>query len=119
MDKLKLAHDWAMKVIEGNVKAAIQGDLCEMAWKYADAMQAEADSRVNKERPDVLGEWQPDWSQAPDDAGYWAMDENGLCIWYKDKPEIHIDQWDFGDVIGSSKSFGYIGNWQDSLRKRP
>ena len=49
MDKLQLAHDWAMK--HGSTmthKTVID------AWAYADAMQAEADNRVSKERPEVL-----------------------------------------------------------------
>ena len=119
MDKLTMAHEFAMQLIKAGATNKTT-DIIKFGWEYADAMQAEADSRVNKERPDVLQEeWQPDWSQAPDDAMYWAMDENGLCNWYKNKPEVHIDQWDFGNVVESSKSFNYQGNWQDSLRKRP
>ena len=43
--KLEMAHEWAMKIIEGNVRAANTSDLIERAWQYADAMQAEADKR--------------------------------------------------------------------------
>ena len=42
MDKMKLAHDWAMKHSEG--KPYVDRDV-RMAWKYADAMQVEADGR--------------------------------------------------------------------------
>ena len=53
MDKLKLAHDWAMKSFltdgfKDEVERAVH------AWQYADAMQAEAEKRVNKERPEAL-----------------------------------------------------------------
>ena len=133
MNKLQMAHDYLKVLLTQNTSRTV-GEAVETAYALADAMQAEADKRNNKEPCDknigldssVLKpsnsmelEWQPDWSQAPDDAKYWAMDWNGLCNWYKNKPEIYIDQWDFGGVIESSKSFGYIGNWQDSLRKRP
>ena len=38
MDKMKLAHDWAMKY-ESSESLKLTMD---KAWKYADAMQAEA-----------------------------------------------------------------------------
>lgn len=64
MDKLKLAHEWAMKIIEGNMRAADASDLVERAWQYADAMQAEDDKRKPSGLPEALKEeWQPDWSQ--------------------------------------------------------
>ena len=110
MDKLKLAHDWAMKIIEGNIRAADASDLVERAWQYADAMQAEADKREDKTRPKALltkdkdgnclhfnhefghrrcmdcgsslEEWQPDWSQAPDDATAWEYLGHGSARWH-------------------------------------
>lgn len=171
MDKLTMAHDWAMKILEGNMRAADASDLVERAWQYADAMQAEADKREDKTRPDVLRtedspqldihgllhsideyfdqaectkthrvannllaeiyeklsgevnsvrEWQPDWSQAPDNAKYWAMDGCGQCNWYAIKPEVCGNQWDFGRVIEQAHTgYGYQGNWRESLRERP
>ena len=43
--KMQMAHDWAMKMIEGNMRAADASDLVSRAWDYADAMQAEAAKR--------------------------------------------------------------------------
>ena len=55
MDKLKLAHDYAMvRLTTSNPKTL--DEIITLSWYYADAMQAEADKRVNKERPDVLGD---------------------------------------------------------------
>lgn len=191
MDKLKLAHDWAMKIIEGNMRAADASDLIERAWNYADAMQAEAEERKKAEAeqkrkevreilndantfieregqhfddlaptwdqgPNVLttedaekyknmikrefdlynnpppkikkwksihaeeSDWQPDWSQAPDNAKYWAMDKDHTANFFKNKPEItNGNGWDFGGVMQSNNSHNYQGNWQDSLRERP
>lgn len=133
--KLEMAHEWYMMQTRRNGCALVAD-----AWKYADAMQAEADKRECKERTDVLltkdkdgnclhfhhefghkkcmdcgaslEEWQPDWSQAPDDALTWAISPLGIASWalYKD-----------GVPYGSTHapSFGYTGNWRNSLRKRP
>ena len=63
MDKLKLAHDYFMKHAGGS--KCYLGMEVKVAWEYADAMQAEADSRVNKERPDVLQERQDSLRKRP------------------------------------------------------
>lgn len=52
--KLEMAHEWAMKIIEGNVRVADASDLLERAWQYADAMQAEADKRESKSQESSL-----------------------------------------------------------------
>ena len=134
LDKAKMAHEWAMK--HGKVDSNYNREnTVQLAWQYADAMQAEADKRNNKETCDknigldssVLKpsnsmelEWQPDWSQAPDSAMYWAMDGCGQCNWYEREPEVCGSQWDFGSVIEQADTgYDYQGNWQDSLRKRP
>lgn len=130
MDKLKLAHDWAMKSFL-NHGFKDEAERAVHAWKYADAMQAEADKRECKERPEVLKEeWHPDWSKAPEWANWWAMDGfSEKANWYIDKPYLDDDsevesEWNI-DLRASAKtyihapSFGYQGNWKDSLRKRP
>lgn len=56
MDKLTMAHDYAMQLVASpdyNDDMSLV-EFVAHAWKYADAMQAEADERVNKERPEVL-----------------------------------------------------------------
>ena len=51
--KLEMAHDYAMKHIQEGWD--INYDVLVVdAWQYADAMQAEADKRENKTRPEVL-----------------------------------------------------------------
>lgn len=71
MDKLTMAHEYLRDIIKasgGNV------DLVDMplaAWGLADAMQAEADKRISKERPDVLCE--VDWRLAPQHTKKWEM----------------------------------------------
>lgn len=98
MDKLKLAHDWAMKIIEGNMRAADASDLVERAWQYAEAMQAEADNHISKERPDVLCE--VDWSQAPEEyptTGWYIFE--GVAHWIADE-----------FPCGPAPSFGFTGN---------
>ena len=123
MDKLKLAHDYALKQMESLSENSTMQSLVSVAWQYADAMQAEADKRINKERPDVLltkdkdgnclhfhhefghkkcmdcgaslEEWQPDWSQAPDWAAYWIKTSGGSSAWLETKPRISSvsDSW--------------------------
>ena len=64
MNKLEMAHQWAMKCLESGLTAQIS-DLVAESWKYADLMQAEEYKRVVK-CPDVFfdnkiedGEQQP------------------------------------------------------------
>ncbi|HEY4537359.1 MAG TPA: hypothetical protein VIG45_02765 [Erysipelothrix sp.] len=117
MNKLKLAHDYFMK--HGN-PTYLETDVAE-SWSYADRMIEQEQLREDKTRPDVLRdkEWQPDWSQAPGTANYWAMDCDGLCNWYKNMPQLCGKQWDFGTVIQGAHHFNYSGDWRESLRKRP
>lgn len=123
MDKLQMAHDWAMKIIEGNMRAADACDLVERAWKYADAMQAEADKRKPSGLPEALKEeWQPDWSQAPEWASSWGVAEIGQAWWFSG--EWYENNRGGFSSIGPARaekapSFNYQGNWQNSLRKRP
>ena len=137
-----MAHDYLKVLLTQNTSRTV-GEAVETAYALADAMQAEADKREKEEsekkRADIREmlkanntfveregqhfdgvEWQPDWSQAPDSAMYWAMDGCGQCNWYEREPEVCGSQWDFGSVIEQSDTgYDYQGNWQDSLRKRP
>lgn len=138
MNKLEMAHDFAMKLV-GNPTTPLKTmeSIVDVSWKYADAMQAEADKRKpipklpalqqtfidGVEQPRYApscDEWQPDWSQAPDEANYWAMDKDSSANFFRNKPEItNGNGWDFGGVMQSNNAHKYTGNWQDSLRKRP
>ena len=123
LDKAKMAHDWAMKYgkVDSNYN---RENTVQLAWDYADAMQAEADKRVVK-LPDVFfdanknEEWQPDWSQAPEWADWWAIDRDLVSFWHEDKPKFDEVEFYQCGVFCDAPSFGYHGNWQDSLRKRP
>ena len=74
-------------------------------------------------KPKADKEWQPDWSQAPDDATYWAMRQDVKCLWWKGKPlfdgSCFYDAVGICHTVGYAPSFGYTGDWRNSLRKRP
>lgn len=123
--------------------------IISVAWQYADAMQAEADKREkielsNKSIETVLNadlsqpmcledvsDWQPDWSQAPRWANWWVAtaDSNGEISggwFYEFEPDIgdgtensHSVYYSRGSESSLTESFGYPGNWKNSLRKRP
>lgn len=128
MDKLQMAHEYAMEMARQGIplKSCLQ-----LGWKYADAMQAEWDSRINKDRPCVLhdefqptgyetptDEWKPDWSQAPEWAKWWAVDGDNNANWYKRKPSIDDTEF-YSWKYSEAPSFNYQGDWKNSLRSRP
>ena len=120
MDKMKLAHEYALEM----AKQGIPLKSCnELGWKYADAMQAEADKRNKTEAeqkrkeiremlnaPNTFVEregqhfddvnWQPDWSQAPNDATHYVIFADGLAYWYKSEK---LECFDI------APSFGIVG----------
>ena len=136
--KLEMAHEYLLR---------FSGTTVADAWEYADAMQAEAEKRKPSGLPESLRErhdfteaiakgvenyekeeWQPDWSQAPDNlVKYFAVDKNGRGGWFISKPTLCSDHWywsDFEERIDNdhydyAPSFGYTGDWRNSLRKRP
>ena len=138
--KLEMAHEYLLR---------FSGATVADAWEYADAMQAEADKRERKERTDVLltkdkdgnclhfhhefghkkcmdcgaslEEWQPDWSQAPEWANWWVVTSKCIPIWVDSEPEISDNGFYWCLPRGNIKapSFGYTGDWRNSLRKRP
>ena len=168
--KLEMAHEYALQLSKNPSVTATHNDkdIASRAWQYADAMQAEADKRGNKTRPEVLmavqqtfingieqpryatsmgdqkrtpkvsrfersdavkevlsraenmglikpkavDEWQPDWSQAPDNALTWAINSGGYASW-----ALYKDGHYFSTV--QAPPFGYTGGWRNSLRKRP
>lgn len=142
--KLEMAHDYLRDIVS-NWEYGDSFDPVTEAWKYADAMQAEADKRKkegaeeeSKKRKEVRqklintfesnklhcsDEWQPDWSQAPDVATYWTMRQDGECLWWKGEPlfdgSCFYDAVGICHTVGYAPSFGYTGDWRNSLRKRP
>ena len=129
MDKLKLAHDYAMKHLEGKFYTESEQWRVAQAWDYADLMYAEQEKRTDKTRPDVLDEFQVDWSQAPGWANWWAMDGfSKKANWYIDKPYIDDDsevesEWNIDlktdtETYMCAPSFNYQGDWKSSLQER-
>ena len=148
LDKAKMAHDWYMKHSESpsfmdtEIKMAWQyadamqaeankREKEESEKKRADIREMLKANNTFVEREgqhfdDV--EWQPDWSQAPSWANWWVAIANSKGEisggWFFSK-EPEIGKGDGVSVYYGSGdstltgSFGYQGNWQDSLRKRP
>ena len=128
--KLEMAHEWAMK--HGNAETVgSRQNMVKYAWDYADAMQAEADKRekegaeeeskkskevrqklINTFESNKLhcsDDWQPDWSQAPEsDVVAWDINKHGQARWIANDNGYYL-----------APSFGYTGDWRESLRKRP
>ena len=128
--KLEMAHECALAYIKYSDGKTHYKDVVEFAWRYADAMQAEADKREKEEQSEhvfeAIEEWQPDWSQAPAWANWWAMDENKNTRWiYSQLEQPYISdiflRWCAVGMFDSADapSFGYTGDWRESLRKRP
>ena len=114
--KLEMAHEYLLR---------FSGATVADAWAYVDAMQAEVDKRENKEQSEhvfeAIEEWQPDWSQAPEWAIAWTFDRNET-LWWSEIPEIHRNFWFIDGGIwkcAEAPSFGYTGDWRNSLQKRP
>ena len=116
--KLEMAHEIAV-AMQSQEPVTDMKLLSALAWQYADAMQAEAEKRENKETCDKslnidskelsIDEWQPDWSQAPRcDVVAWDINEHGQGRWIASDNGYYL-----------APSFGYTGNWRNSLRKRP
>lgn len=84
-------------------------NIAKSAWSLADLMKAEFEKREKEEsakkRVEIQKllnadntfvaregqhfddvEWQPDWSQAPNNATHWTMKKDGSCLWWKGKP---------------------------------
>ena len=98
MNKMQMAHEMALELVK--IKPSLSAwQIADRCFEYADAMQAEADERNNKERPDVLCE--VDWSQAPEDAvAFLKLSEWDVPVW--------IDE--HGIQIEDAPSFGFTGN---------
>jgi len=78
---------------------------------------------------DIEKEWQPDWSQAPEWANWWVATANqsGKITggwFYENEPEFGLSDGpstyhSVGCRVVLTDSFGYTGDWLNSLRKRP
>ena len=123
-----MAQEYALKMLENlnpmQIDKPTRDGIAYECFELAEAMLAENDKRVVK-LPDVFfdanknEEWQPDWSQAPEWADWWAIDKDLVSFWHEDKPKFdEVEFYQCGKFC-DAPSFNYQGNWQDSLRKRP
>lgn len=125
MNKLQMAHEMAL-AIQGTKLIHDMELVSDMAWKYVDAMQAEADKRevsIEETMKDhvhdyIYGrvcacgavngaekEWQPDWSQAPSWANWWVIGYlTGQGVWSETKPVCvkfnGVNYWEVGSPVG-------------------
>ena len=98
MDKLKMAHDYALKQMESLSENSTMQSLVSVAWQYADAMQAEAEKREPSGLPEALCE--VDWRVAPCWAKEWVMRDG-------------VAKWEYGTCANSwefAPSFGFTGS---------
>lgn len=132
MDKMKMAHEYALEM----AKQGIPLKSCkELGWKYADAMQAEAEKREQQEQNKLkqeqqnhhdelvsigLEEWQPDWSQAPYGYNWFCVASNGGYGFFSNQvPELFDGYYFVGADALVIKNCDYQGNWKESLLERP
>ena len=138
MDKMKMAHEFVKACII-NPRTSLDANnintITENAWIYADAMQAELDKRNKAEAAqkrkeiremlnapntfveregqhfDDVEEWQPDWSQAPEWARYWAVREgSNTALWCINKPTITGDCFLSHGGCSPAPTFGFTGS---------
>ena len=121
MDKLKLAHEYALEMAKQGMPLR---SCLGLGWKYADAMQAEADKRNKAEAEqkrkevremlnapntfieregqhfDDIHGCEVDWRVAPKDATHYVIFADGLAYWYK------AEKLECFDI---APSFGIVG----------
>ncbi len=69
---------------------------------------------------DIKKEWQPDWSQAPDDCRFFCVASDGGYGFFTNlEPEFMGDYFYIGCEGLMTENHGYTGDWRNSLRKRP
>ena len=133
MDKMKLAHEMALAMAaDGNVP---NENIVAIVWKYADAMQAEADKRNKAEAEqkrkemremlnapntfveregqhfDDVNGCEVDWRIAPSWAKYWAIKEDGnTALWCINKPTVTDDCLLSHGPCSPAPFFGFTGS---------
>ena len=130
MDKMKLAHEYALEM----AKQGIPLKSCkELGWKYADAMQAEAEKRNKAEAQqrrkeiremlnapntfveregqhfDDVYQCEVDWRVAPSWAKYWAVRDGSSALWCTSKPTCTDDCLMSHGACSPAPSFGFTG----------
>jgi len=73
---------------------------------------------------------QPDWTEAPDWAQWWAIDDDGYAYWYRDQPTYNAKYGGWLRTLGEEPdvSFDHCWpppfdnrdiDWSQTLRSRP
>ena len=68
--------------------------------------------------------FEPNWTEAPDWAQYFAIDEAGYAYWWREEPKLSYNRWS-GDgsmrsqIVRLSRVDMKNIDWKETLRKRP
>lgn len=65
-----------------------------------------------------MGHVSVDWSQAPDEARWWAIDGEGYAYWFCMPVAADFSQ-SWVQENFEAPEFGYTGDWRQSLTQRP
>lgn len=106
MDKLTMAHEFMMKKMETET-IDNHWELFYSSWRYADAMQTEAEKREPSGLPESLCE--VDWRVAPSWAKYWAIRDGSQALWCASKPTCTDDCLMSNGSCSPAPSFGFTG----------
>lgn len=107
--KMDIAVEVLLKLIETDKTGFDAEGIAAYAWEITDAMQAEAEKREDKTRPEVLCE--VDWRVAPSWAKYWAIREDSdTALWCINKPTITDDCFLSNGGCSPAPSFGFTGS---------
>lgn len=138
MDKLQMAHEYALKMLSKDTKYLDIQNIADNADrlagllldKYSPKCSQELDIELlpefsnkctNQENIASGGQLVIDWSLAPQWAESWAVDRSGIAYWYSDTtPRMTGFSWS-GVDFKNAPTFGFESsqiNWMDSLRKR-
>ena len=138
MDKLQMAHEYALKMLSKDTKYLDIQNIADNADrlagllldKYSPKCSQELDIELlpefsnqctNQENTASGEQLMVDWKWAPIWAESWAVSKSGRAHWYSDKEPRLIDFcWD-GTDFKNAPSFGFENSqidWKDSLRKR-
>ena len=110
-DDPECPDDGAMGRLEGIDPGYEHGDFLIYGgnWRYF--------RPATPEELGVTAAIEPDWSEAPDWAQYWAMDADGFQWWYAEKPSRLATCWNGGGRVARLPE--RVLGWRNTLRERP
>ena len=138
MDKLQMAHEYALKMLSKDTKYLDIQNIADNADRLADFLLAKYSPKCSQELDIELlpefsnqctnqeniasgGQLVIDWSLAPQWAESWAVDRSGIAYWYSDNPPKQARVCWHGDIYKRAPTFGFENSqidWKNSLRKR-